>query len=94
MKKVIRLTENDLARIVKKVINEQSEEDSPTQMLDKRGRQRFISELERLVQRFKSDEPIYSSLNSSTPFYTNQLLKFKTDFDTLISETMATNPSR
>ena len=104
MKRIIRLTESDLARIVKKVVKEQDEDevvvgssDAPKEkndyktIMDKRGKEDFLRSLERITNKLK--EPAkYSTWNKNTTFFGDQLPEFKRQLDILFTEIQAQNP--
>lgn len=104
MKKIVRLTESDLARIVKKVVKEQDEDevvvgssDAPKEkndyktIMDKRGKEDFLISLERITNKLK--EPAkYSTWNKNTTFFGDQLPEFKRQLDILFTEIQAQNP--
>jgi len=67
---------------------------TPEQMLDKRGKEMFLSSLENLIYIFKQDNPRYSSWNKNYTFYDDILPKFKERLDTLFYETEAARPDQ
>jgi len=104
MKKIIRLTESDLARIVKKVVREQDEDevavgssDAPKvkndykTIMDKRGKESFLMSLERITNKLKESAD-YSTWRKNTTFFGDQLPEFKRQLEILFTEIEAQNP--
>jgi hypothetical protein len=67
---------------------------STEHMLDKRGKETFLSGLESLVNMLKQDEPRYSSFRQSYTFYDNILPEFKKRINTLFMETESSAPNQ
>ena len=88
MKRVSRLNENDLKRIVKRVIIEQDEMTSITaeDRKDQVIRNSFIRGLESLVLRIKRNEPKYGSFGEKENFE-KQFTRFRDDIEALLNET-------
>jgi hypothetical protein len=87
MKRVSRLNENDLKRIVRKIIIEQDEpsitgEDRKDQVI----RNSFITGLENLVSKIKRNEPQYGSFGEKENFE-KQFPRFRDDIEALLNET-------
>ena len=87
MKKVSRINENDLKRIVKRVIIEQ---DAPSVTgLDRKDqviRNSFIRGIESLVSKIKRNEPQYGSFGEKENFE-KQFTRFRDDIEALLNET-------
>jgi hypothetical protein len=88
MKRVSRLNENDLKRIVKRVIIEQDEMTSITgeDRKDQVIRNSFITGLESLVSKIKRNEPQYGSFGEKENFK-KQFPRFRDDMEALLNET-------
>jgi hypothetical protein len=88
MKRVSRLNENDLKRIVKRVIIEQDEMTSITaeDRKDQVIRNSFIRGLESLVLQVKRNEPKYGSFGEKETFE-KQFTRFRDDIEALLNET-------
>lgn len=87
MKRVSRLNENDLKRIVKRVIIEQDE--PSVTGLDRKDqviRNSFIRGLESLVSKIKRNEPKYGSFGEKENFE-KQFTRFRDDIESLLNET-------
>jgi hypothetical protein len=89
MKKVSRINENDLKRIVKRVIIEQ---DAPSVTgLDRKDlviRNSFIRGIESLVSKIKRNEPQYGSFGEKENFE-KQFTRFRDDIEALLNETQS-----
>jgi hypothetical protein len=87
MKRVSRLNENDLKRIVKRVI---IEEDEPSVTgLDRKDqviRNSFIRGLESLLLQIKRNEPKYGSFTQTEKFE-KQFSRFRDDLEALLNQT-------
>jgi hypothetical protein len=87
MKRVSRLNENDLKRIVKRVI---IEEDEPSVTgLDRKDqviRNSFIRGLESLLLQIKRNEPKYGSFTQTEKFE-KQFSRFRDDLEDLLNQT-------
>jgi hypothetical protein len=105
MKKIIRLTESDLARIVKKVVREQDEDEVAVgssgkssrydlkKLLDDRGKQQFITSVENYLTILKNSSSRTGITGLEDSFYDVQFEDFKRRMETLFNETIATKPS-
>ena len=106
MKKIIRLTESDLARIVKKVVREQDEDEVAVgsssgkssrydlkKLLDDRGKQQFITSVENYLTILKNSSSRNGITGLEDSFYDKQFEDFKRRMETLFNETIATKPS-
>jgi hypothetical protein len=87
MKRVSKLNENDLKRIVKRVIIEQDE--PSVTGLDRKDqviRNSFIRGIESLVSKIKRNEPQYGSFGEKENFE-KQFTRFRDDIEALLNET-------
>jgi hypothetical protein len=87
MKRVSRLNENDLKRIVKRVIIEQDE--PSVTGLDRKDqviRNSFIRGLESLLLQIKRNEPKYGSF-TQTDNFEKQFSRFRDDIEDLLNQT-------
>ena len=87
MKRVSRINENDLKRIVKRVIIEQDE--PSVTGLDRKDqviRNSFIRGIESLVSKIKRNEPQYGSFGEKENFE-KQFTRFRDDIEALLNET-------
>jgi hypothetical protein len=107
MKKIVKLTERDLANIIKKVVKEQGENGTTPQVStdsntnqkadfrtiqDNRGKESFLRSLERMVDELK--KPITNSpLRKNKSFFGDQLPEFKRQLEILFTEIEGENPS-
>jgi hypothetical protein len=89
MKRVSRINENDLKRIVKRVIIEQDE--PSVTGLDRKDqviRNSFIRGIESLVSKIKRNEPQYGSFGEKENFE-KQFTRFRDDIEALLNETQS-----
>jgi hypothetical protein len=87
MKRVSRLNENDLKRIVKRVIIEQDEPSiTGLDRKDQVIRNSFIRGLESLVSQIKRNEPKYGSF-TQTDNFEKQFSRFRDDIESLLNQT-------
>lgn len=88
MKRVSRLNENDLKRIVKRVIIEQDEPKSITieERKDQIAKKSFVTGLENLLYRVKSFVPDYDTFGPKQNFE-NEFPRFKDQIEALLIET-------
>ena len=107
MKKIVKLTERDLANIIKKVVKEQEENGTTPQVStdsntnqkvdfrtiqDKRSKESFLRSLEIMTDRLK--EPAnYSTFRKNSTFFNDQLPEFKRQLEILFKEIEGENPS-
>lgn len=107
MKKIVKLTEKDLANIIKRVVKEQEENGTTPQVStdsnanqtsdfktiqDKRGKESFLRSLERIVDELK--QPITNNpLRKNKSFFGDQLPEFKRQLEILFTEIEGENPS-
>lgn len=87
MKRVSRLNENDLKRIVKRVIIEQDEPSiTGLDRKDQVIRNSFIRGLESLVLQLKRNEPKYGSF-TQTDNFEKQFSRFRDEIEDLLNQT-------
>ena len=88
MKRVSRLNENDLKRIVKRVIIEQDEPKSITieERKDQIARKSFVTGLENLLYRVKTFVPDYETVGPKRNFE-NEFPLIKDQIEALLTET-------
>lgn len=88
MKRVSRLSERDLRRIVNRLIIEQDETNSisPDNRKDQVIRNSFIMGLEGILNKIKRNEPKYDSFSNNQKFK-EQFSKYKNEIQNLLDET-------
>lgn len=88
MKRVSRLNERDLRRIINRVIIEQDETNSisPDNRKDQVIRNSFIMGLEGILNQIKRNEPRYNSFSNNEKFE-EQFSKYKNEIQNLLDET-------
>ena len=88
MKRVSRLNERDLRRIVNRLIIEQDETNSisPDNRKDQVIRNSFIMGLEGILNKIKRNEPKYDSFSNNEKFE-EQFSKYENEIQNLLDET-------